>query len=247
MNKLLLIPLLAAAAAARCPAQIPFPLPPKAPDKAEWLVTFGKPADTRQPDQPEAAGVSRILISRHVTKDGGTKQIVETYGNGVRRESWLLGQLFLFQVPENEDIYIRDIASGYSAWLPPMASGDDFPELAWVGAGNLKGEDAVDGRPCLVFESTTEVAATGGKNRSASEPLMLGGPPAEAVPMKTIQRKAWLDKATGLPVRASEGPAVYRFAEQPKPLGAVPEAYKAVAVNLIQQKKDMEKHRMRVR
>lgn len=256
MNKFLLFPLVLAAAAVRCPAQVPFPLPPRAPEKAEWLVTFGKPGSEAQNDgasqtvtaPAEEAGegmpVSQRLLSRHVTKDGRTKKIIETFANGDRKESWLLDRLFLFQVPGNKDIYLRDITSGSTAWLPPMANGQDFPELSWVTAGQLKGEVEIEGRACLVFESST-VAAPDGKKRG---PLVLGGGPAEAEAeaAETIVRKAWIDKATGLPIRASEGPAVYKFAKSPKSPGQMPEAYKALEVDLIQRKKKRERHKMRL-
>lgn len=256
MNKFLFFPLVLAAAAVTCPAQVPFPLPPGAPEKAEWLVTFGQPGGEAQDDganqtatvPAEEAGegkpVSRRLLSRHVTKDGQTKKIIETFANGDRTESWLHNRLFLFQVPGNKDIYLRDTSSGSTEWLPPMAGGQDFPELSWVTAAQLKGEKEIEGRVCLVFESAT-MAAPDGKKRG---PLVLGGGPAEAEAeaAETVVRKAWIDKATGLPIRASEGPAVYKFAQSPKSPGEMPEAYKALEVGLIQRKKDRQIHKMRL-
>jgi hypothetical protein len=259
MNKILLPGLLALAAAGPCPAQapqIPFALPPRAPERAEWIVTFGEGTKSSGPDQTAGAakadgdsGADRTLVSRHVTKDGGTKKIIESYANGAKTESWLVGPLFIFQVPETKDIYLRDTSAGSTAWLPAMARGADFPELSWIGPGQLKGEAKVGERDCLVFESTSEVAAAGKGRDAANTMLVLGGGGGEAGAPRTetIVRRAWIDKGTGLPVRASEGPAVYRFAQDPRSPGTVPDAYKALEIDLIQRKKSKEKHNMSLR
>ncbi|PTX97556.1 hypothetical protein DB346_21435 [Verrucomicrobia bacterium LW23] len=142
------------------------------PDSASWTVKYG--------DRKVAPTGELHIVEIQISKSGGTRHTVTTYGNGLRGEVWFTNYTFLTRKPGEPDAQIRVMDVDPIHPVIPLPT--DFEDLAWVVRSTFVKKGEWKGRAANVYDRDMK-------------------PGAETPPGNCV---AWIDSETRLPLAVRE-------------------------------------------
>lgn len=241
-------------------------VPPSAPEQCEWIVTFqskGRPdgAKSRREENEETAGEagsapngapSADLISRQVGKNGNTFRILDTFKDGSTEESWLVNGVYIYEIRGQSGVYMLTPEAMAAPMGPPprhpMARGRDFPELAWMQPKHFSGEQTVKETNLRFYQFKRPLEAKTASEVDPTAPLGFAAA-TKPRPGRTETVKAWINTATGLPVRFEDSKTIvsWKFLAEPDIPTTVPDKFQKRLASYLEYKNGLKRHEMKVR
>ncbi len=210
------------------------PLLPRAPERAEWVVTYRFDYDKAKDDgllprtgqKPSEAKSSPGVVPQEtdISKDGKTYREVITWSDGHKTEKWIAKGLEVFDTPDGSVMRIMPPGAVYAPSYSDY-SRSDFEDVEWISEGNYVGVRTWNGMPVYAFE----VAANKHTPTPREKAARATGDPAAQTSSGTYV--AYLDVHTQLPLYLDNGQIIRTFTypkDNPKELAPPPKFAKAL-------------------
>lgn len=161
-----------------------------APASSNWTITYTYSSASGDARPTSPALVGKKVVKSDITKSANIKLERGYYDGGAIQDVWTSGGLSVLKDPAYAHKIVRRPASG------------DFPELLWINEAQIKGQERVGDKECLIFQKDMY-------------PLQFADPGLYAAEMAQENRTmdfgspvsvtAWIDAKSKLPVKMKIG------------------------------------------
>jgi hypothetical protein len=184
------------------------------PTSAQWQLTvLQKAADAASTDsQPAPAAAPQSFEVRSIVVQGKIRHEEDKAANGGLFTIWCLGTMEFYKCPPHDKFLMCSPSDEQFYVVKP---GLLFGELAWITKNKFLGKKNIDGKICLVFGEPSQALSPDDLASLLEDETSENG----QYKPQTLNRLAYVDENTHLPVYSQDNKAIYLYQFGPPPQG----------------------------